>query len=160
MFDHRPLRIWIVMVLGIIAAAPALAASPRAGLKLSNEDAVMSPDRTAWVEQYSRKLKDGGYFYQFWTFDGGHRHGFLLNPGEGDDFAGYPAGFRFSLDGRWLVRMQKLGAGYSTLFLYRRKGYQSLPTTLKPLGDLAWDLMPKVRKKPCRGSKLGAASMI
>jgi len=35
--------------------------------------------------------------------------------------------------------MQKLGAGYQTLFLYRRKGYQFSPATTKPLGDLAWD---------------------
>ena len=65
----------------------------------------------------------GVTLYQFWTFDRKHRHGFLLNPGEGDDFAGYAAGFRFSPDGQWLVRMQKLGAGYGTLFLYRRHGY-------------------------------------
>jgi len=91
------------------------------------------------VEQYSKDLKDDGFLYQFWSFDRDHRHGFLLNPGEGDDVAGYAAGFRFSPDSLWLVRMQKLGAGYSTLFLYRRKGYQFLPATTKPLGDLAWD---------------------
>jgi hypothetical protein len=47
---------------------------------------------------------------------------FLLNPGEGDDLAGYRAGFRFSPDSQWLVRMQKLGSGSQTLFLYKRKG--------------------------------------
>ena len=77
--------------------------------------------------------------FQFWTFDKDHRHPFLLNPGEGDDLAGYAAGFRFSPDSQWLVRMQKLGAGSQTLFLYRRKGYQFSPATTKPLGDLAWD---------------------
>jgi hypothetical protein len=35
--------------------------------------------------------------------------------------------------------MQKLGAGYQTLFLYRRNGYRFSPATAKPLGDLAWD---------------------
>ena len=35
--------------------------------------------------------------------------------------------------------MQKLGAGYHPLFLYRRKGDQFLPATIKPLGELAWD---------------------
>ncbi len=54
-------------------------------------------------------------------------------------WAGYPAGFRFSPDSQWLVRMQKLGAGYHTLFLYRRNGYRFSPATAKPLGDLAWD---------------------
>jgi hypothetical protein len=139
MFDYKSLGIWILLILGIVTAAPALADSPRAGFKLSAEDAVMSPDRTVRVEQYSRILKDGGYLYQFWTFDGKHRHGFLLNSAEGDDLASYAAGFRFSPDGQWLVRMQKLGAGYRTLFLDRRKGNKFLPATKKPLGDLAWD---------------------
>ena len=35
--------------------------------------------------------------------------------------------------------MQKLGAGYGTLFLYRKQGNQFLPATKKPLGELAWD---------------------
>lgn len=91
------------------------------------------------VEQYSRERRDRGLLYQFWTFDRDHRHPFLLNPGEGDELAGYQAGFRFSPDSQWLVRMQKLGAGYQTLFLYRRNGYQFSPATTKPLGDLAWD---------------------
>ena len=139
MFDHRSLAIWILLLLGIATAAPARADSPRTGFKLRAEDTLISPDRALWVEQYSKDLKDEGFLYQFWTFDGGHRHGFLLNPGEGVDLAGYAAGFRFSPDSQWLVRMQKLGAGYSTLFLYRKKGYQFLPATTKPLGDLAWD---------------------
>ena len=123
MFDYKSLGIWILLILGIVTAAPAFADSPRAGFKLSAEDAVISPDRAVQVEQYSRNPKDGGYLYQFWTFDGKHRHGFLLNPGEGDDLAGYAAGFRFSPDG----------------FLYRKKGNQFLRATKKPLGDLAWD---------------------
>ena len=139
MFDYRSPVMWILLIPGIVTAAPALADSPRAGFKLSAEDAVISPDRAVRVEQYSKNLKDGGDLYQFWTFDGGHRHGFLLNPGEGDDLVGYPAGFRFSPDSQWLVRMQKLGAGYGTLFLYRKQGNQFLPATKKPLGELAWD---------------------
>jgi hypothetical protein len=139
MSDYRSPVISFLLILGIVTAAPALADSPRAGLKLSAEDAIISPDRAVRVEQYSTNLKDGGYLYQFWTFDGKHRHGFLLNPDEDDDLAGYAAGFRFSPDSQWLVRMQKLGAGYGTLFLYRKKGYQFLPATKKPLGDLAWD---------------------
>jgi hypothetical protein len=42
-------------------------------------------------------------------------------------------------DSQWLVRMQKLGAGSQTLFLYRRNGYQFSPATTKPFGELAWD---------------------
>jgi tetratricopeptide (TPR) repeat protein len=100
---------------------------------------VTSPDHKVLVEQYSKDLGDQGTVHQFWTFDQDHQHPFLLNPGEGVDLAGYLAGFRFSPDSQSLVRMQKLGAGYGTLFLYRRNGYQFEPATKKPLGDLAWD---------------------
>ena len=63
----------------------------------------------------------------------------LLNPGETTDLAGYPAGFRFSPDSQWLVRMQKIGAGFQTLFLYRRNGFEFSAATPKPLSEMAWD---------------------
>jgi hypothetical protein len=118
---------------------PLMPTAPGAGFKRHAEDTFISPDKKVRVEQYSKDLKDWRALYQFWTFDRDRRHGFLLNPGEDDDVAGYAAGFRFSPDSQWLVRMQKLGAGYQTLFLYRRNGYQFSPATTKPLGDLAWD---------------------
>jgi hypothetical protein len=139
MFDHRFRAAWSLLLLCVATAAPANAAGPRAGFKLNAEDTVTAPDQTLRVEQYSKALKDQGVLYQFWTFDRDHRHPFLLNPGEGDDLAGYAAGFRFSPDSQWLVRMQKLGAGYQTVFLYHRKGDQFSPATTRPLGDLAWD---------------------
>jgi hypothetical protein len=140
MFDHRLRETWIALLLALATVAPAGADGPRAGFKLDPEATVFtSPDQKVRVEQYSKDRKDGGLLYQFWTFDSDRRHAFLLNPGEGDDLAGYAAGFRFSPDSQWLVRMQKLGAGYQTFFLYRRKGYQFSPATTKPLGDLAWD---------------------
>ena len=139
MFDCTRREAWILLLLGIATVAPAHADGPRAGFKRHAEDTFISPDKQARVEQYSRDLKDWRVLYQFWTFDGDHRHAFLLNPGEGDDVAGYAAGFRFSPDSQWLVRMQKLGAGYQTLFLYRWNGYRFSPATNKPLGDLAWD---------------------
>ena len=140
MFDHRLRETWIALLLALATVAPAGADGPRAGFKLDPEATVFtSPDQKVRVEQYSKNRKDGGLLFQFWTFDRDHRHPFLLNPGEDDDLAGYAAGFRFSPDSQWLVRMQKLGAGYQTLFLYRRKGYRFSPATTKPLGDLAWD---------------------
>jgi hypothetical protein len=140
MFEHTRREAWILLLLGIATLAPAHADGPRAGFKLDQEATVfISPDKKVRVEQYAKDNKDTGLLYQFWTFDADHRHAFLLNPGEGDDLAGYAAGFRFSPDSQWLVRMQKLGAGYQTLFLYRRNGYQFSPATTKPLGDLAWD---------------------
>jgi len=140
MFDTMLHDIRIALLLAVVAVAPAGAAGPRAGFKLNPEAIVFtSPDQGMRVEQYAKDSEDGGRLYQFWTLDADHRHAFLLNPGEGDDVAGYAAGFRFSPDSQWLVRMQKLGAGSQTLFLYRRKGYRFSPATAKPLGDLAWD---------------------
>jgi hypothetical protein len=138
MFEHRFRETWIALLLALATVAPASAEGPRAGFKLNAEATFTSPDQTIRVEQYFRD-RDDRLLYQFWTFDADHRHPFLLNPGEGDDVAGYAAGFRFSPDRQWLVRMQKLGSGSQTLFLYRRKGYQFSPATKKSLGDLAWD---------------------
>jgi hypothetical protein len=139
MFNHRFRAACTLLWLCVATAPTANAAGPRAGFNLNAEHTFTSPDQTLRVEQYSKELKDQGVLYQFWSFDRDHRHPFLLNPGEGDDLAGYAAGFRFSPDSQWLVRMQKLGAGSQTLILYRRKGYQFSPAATKPLGDLAWD---------------------
>jgi hypothetical protein len=139
MFDRRSRAACALLLLCVAAATRANAAGPRAGFTLNAEDTVTAPDQTLRVEQYSKALKDQGVLYQFWTFDRDRRHASLLNPGEGHEFAGYAAGFRFSPDSQWLVRMQKLGAGYQTLFLYHRKGDQFSPATTRPLGDLAWD---------------------
>jgi hypothetical protein len=138
MFEHRLRETWIALLLALATVAPASAEGPRAGFKLNAEATFTSPDQTIRVEQYFRD-RDDRLLYQFWTFDADHRHPFLLNPAEGDDVAGYAAGFRFSPDSQWLVRMQKQGAGYQTLFLYRRNGYRFSPATTKPLGELAWD---------------------
>jgi hypothetical protein len=139
MFEHGLRETWIALLLGLASVAPARADGPRAGFKLNADATFTSPDKMVRVEQYAKTSKDGDLLYQFWTFDRDHRHASLLNPGEDDDLAGYAAGFRFSPDSQWLVRMQKLGAGSQTLFLYRRKRYEFSPATPRPLGDLAWD---------------------
>jgi hypothetical protein len=139
MFDHRLRKTWIALLLALATVAPARADGPGAGFKLKADGTFISPDKTMRVEQYAKAQEDESLLYQIWTFDRDHRHRFLLNPGENDDVAGYAAGFRFSPDSQWLVRMQKQGAGYQTLFLYRRNGYRFSPATTKPLGDLAWD---------------------
>ena len=142
MLCDRLRGIWILLLLALATVAPARADGPAADFKFKPDADEMiftftSPDHTVRVEQY---FKEGDHrLYQFWTFDADHQHPFLLNPGEGDDLAGYAAGFRFSPNSQWLVRMQKLGSGTSTLFLYRRKEDRFSPATRKPLGDLAWD---------------------
>jgi hypothetical protein len=139
MFDRRLRKTGIALLLAFATAAPASAGGPQAGFKLKAEYTETSPDRKVRLEQYSKANKDGDLLYQFWTFDRNHQHPVHLNPGEDNDVAGYAAGFRFSPDSQWLVRMQKLGAGFQTLFLYRRTGLRFSPATAKPLGDLAWD---------------------
>src|ERR1700685_1018580 len=97
MFDHRLRTVSILLWLGLSAIGPASPEDPGAGFKPDPEATVFtSPDGKMRVEQYFKTSDDAGYLYQFWTFDAGHRHPFLLNPGEGDDLAGYAAGFRFS----------------------------------------------------------------
>ena len=128
-----------LMLFGFATAAPANADGPGAEFTRRADDTLVSPDHQLRVEQYARDMGDEGFLHQFWTFDDKHQQPSLLNPGEGIDLAGYPAGFRFTPDSQWLVRMQKLGAGYQTLFLYRRNGYEVSSATQKPLGDLAWD---------------------
>jgi len=113
-------------------------AGPGAGFQKSDlEPATVSPDGTIQVEQYFKPGDD--YIFQFWTFDQHHQHPHLLNPGETGLMTEYGAGFRFSADSQWLVRMQKVAAGESTLFLYKRESVRFVPATAKPLGDLAWD---------------------
>ena len=120
MFGHSLRNIGLLLLFCLAMGAPACADGPSAKFQLLEDETVTSPDRQVRVEQYATDLGDEGYLHQFWAFDSDHQHGSLLNPGEGTDLAGYPAGFRFSPDSQWLVRMQKLGAGYQTLFLYRR----------------------------------------
>ena len=42
------------------------------------------------VEQYSKKKDEYDRVYQFWTFDGKHQNGALLNRDEDTDLAGLP----------------------------------------------------------------------
>jgi len=75
---------------------------------------------------------DGDYTWQFWA-----RHQdklTLLEPEQPD----YAAGFGFTSDSQWLVRMQKTGAGYASLYLYHLGPQGFVAATAKPLSDLAW----------------------
>ena len=132
-------RTAILLLVALVTVTPASADSPGSELtRLPDADHTFtSPDGQVGVEQYSKKNDEYDVVYQFWTFDQKHQSAVLLNPGEDTDLAGYPAGFRFSRNSQWLVRMQKLGAGYHTLFLYRRTGDQFSPATPKPFGDMA-----------------------
>jgi hypothetical protein len=130
-----------LLLLGLATATSAGAAGPGPEFKLRTDadEIFTSPDRQIQVEQYAADKGDEGFLYQFWTFDEKRQHPSLLNPGESTDLAGYPAGFRFSADSQWLVRMQKTGAGFQDLLLYRRNGNDFSSATKKPLSEMAWD---------------------
>lgn len=107
----RPAQ-WLALVL-TLAASPALgAAGPPPGFTLSdNTDlALTSPDRATKIAQYKRET-DSEFKWQVWARRGDQMT--ELKP-EQD----YPAGFRFTDDSQWLVRMQKTGSGEQDLFLY------------------------------------------
>jgi hypothetical protein len=88
----------------------------------------------------------------------------LLNGDEAIDLARYPAGFRFSADSQWLVRMQKTGSGAQDLFLYRRNGFEFSSATPKPLSEMAWDYFwaspasKKLHRDPRKRDELGHVS--
>jgi hypothetical protein len=133
--------IGILLLVAMTSVAPARAEGPGPDWKLLTDpsNTFKSPDNTLSIEQYSRNLGDEGFTYQFWVFDKNRENAFLLNRDEDKDLAGYPAGFRFSPNSRWLVRMQGTGAGFATLLLYKRDGDRFVLATRKPLGELAWE---------------------
>jgi len=131
-----------LVLLSALASAPARAEGPGPDMKRVDDiKAFKSPDNTLRIEQYFKEIGDDGfgYSYEFWMFDKNHKNAVLLNRDEDKELGGYPAGFRFSRNGQWLVRMQKTGAGFATLLLYKRDGNRFVPATKKPLGDLAWE---------------------
>jgi hypothetical protein len=121
---------------GMISFAPSQAgaqpAGPPAAYKIHTEHTVTSPDGKTTIEQYAKESADGDYTWQFWARREDKRA--LLEPEQPD----YAAGFRFTKDSRWVVRMQKTGSGASSLYLYRLGPHGFAAATAKPLGDLAW----------------------
>ncbi len=146
-----------LLVLAMTASPLARAEGPGPDMKpVESAKTSMSPDATLRIEQY---VKDGedGFSYEFWLFDKDRNNAFLLNRNEDKDLAAYPAGFRFSADSQWLVRMQGTGAGFSTLLLYKRDGNRFVSATKKPLGELAWDYFftqPASRRMPTQPDEL------
>ena len=115
-------------------AAAAQSFAPPAGYKIEEKYTQKSPDGAITVEQYLNKDTDD-WKWRFWV----RRQGAftLLDP----EPAGYPADFIFTNDLKWIVRVQKIGSGTSTLHLYRLTPQGYLRASKKPLGDLAWDYL-------------------
>src|SRR5712675_1017019 len=131
-------REFITLIGGVFAARPRSAhaqpAGPPAGYKIDPKFTKTSPDGAITIEQYLNKDTDD-YKWQFWV----RRQGAftLLDPEPAD----YPADFIFTNDLKWIVRVQKIGSGTSTLHLYRLKPQGYSRASKKPLGDLAWAYM-------------------
>jgi hypothetical protein len=130
-----------------IAAAPARAAGPSADYQIDDEYKDTSPDGKTIIEQYHKDVSKGDWHdwhWQFWARRGDTQS--LINT-DGD--ADYPAGFRFTNDGRFVLRTQKTGSGESSLYLYKLNGDAFISATKKPIGDLAWAYfrsLPESRK--------------
>jgi hypothetical protein len=130
-----------------IGAAAAQPARPPAGYKVEPEYTRTSPDGAVAIEQYLNKETDD-YKWQFWV----RRQGTFtqLDPEPAD----YPADFLFTNDLKHIVRVQKIGSGTSTLYLYRFGPQGYVAANKKPFGDLAWAYMKtrpdwrKIRKAP------------
>ena len=124
-------------------AAAAQAPAPPEGYKLDTEFTEKSPDGATIIEQYAKTDAERGYSWQFWVRRGDKATLLEAEPAD------YPAGFRFTNDSRWLVRMQKTGAGYADMYLYRLGSEGYVAATEKPLSELAWAFFnsrPEARK--------------
>ena len=148
----------VVCAIGVwgIGAAATQPAGPPAGYEIEPKYTKTSPDGSVTIEQYVNKGTDD-WKWQFWA----RRQGTFTQLGpEQDD---YPAGFVFTNDLKWIVRVQKTGSGERTLHLYRLGPQGFVAANQKPLGDLAWDFMKtrpdwrKIRKAPEYHESVGLA---
>jgi hypothetical protein len=121
--------LFLAVALGTVLAQPV---GPAADFKIDPEHTATSPDGTTTIEQYAKIASDGDYTWQFWA----RRKDMLtlLKPEQPD----YAAGFRFTNDSQWLVRMQKTGSGEASLYLYRLGPQGFVAAAAKPLDELAW----------------------
>jgi len=124
---------WLALAL-LFAASPAPAASgPPPGFVLKDDAdfTFTSPDGATKLEQYMKDSDDFDVKWQVWA-----RHGDQMTELKPEQ--GYGAGFRFTSDSQWLVRMQKTGSGEQDLFLYHVENGVFTNATTKSLSDLAW----------------------
>jgi hypothetical protein len=128
-----------------IVAALGQPAGPTADYEIDADYTTKSPDGATTIEQYKKTAPDGDLTWQFWA-----RHQdklTMLAPEQPD----YSAGFRFTHDSQWVVRMQKTGSGEQSLYLYKLGPQGFVAATPKPLDDLTWayfNSLPVSRKIP------------
>jgi len=116
------------------AAAAAPPAARPAGYTIEEKYTRKSADGATTIEQYVNKDTDE-WKWQFWAR---RQDSFTqLDP----EPALYPADFIFTNDLKWIIRIQKIGSGTSTLHLYHLTPQGFSRASSKPLGDLAWHYM-------------------
>ncbi len=103
----------LFLLFATAAGAAAAPSGPPAGFTIEADYSEKSPDGATTVEQYKKAAPDESYNWQFWARRA-DSFSFLAPEQEN-----YPADFRFTNDGRWLVRMQKTGSGELTSYLYK-----------------------------------------
>ncbi|QAU44479.1 hypothetical protein [Bradyrhizobium guangzhouense] len=125
---------WLALALTLAAAPATAASSPPPGFVLTDDAdlAFTSPDGATRLEQYVKDAGDFDVKWQVWARRGDRMT--ELKPEQG-----YGAGFRFTADSQWLVRMQKTGSGEQDLFLYHAENGSFVSATrTKSLSELAW----------------------
>ena len=130
--------LFLAVAVGTVSARPA---GPAADFKIDPEHTATSPDGTTTIEQYAKIASDGDYTWQFWARRPNTLT--LLKPEQPD----YAAGFRFTNDSRWLVRMQKTGSGEASLYWYRLGPQGFVAATSKPP---RWPAICKKARSTCR----------
>jgi hypothetical protein len=130
--NWKSLASLIGVLLACAVSAAGQPAGPAADYKIQPDDTSTSPDGATTVEQYLKIDVDNNYTWQFWARRDGKLT--MLQPEQPD----YRAGFRFTPDSKWIVRMQKTGAGSGELYLYRLGPQGFAAATAKPLSELAW----------------------
>jgi len=133
-------RLAVSISLLLACSAPAISAQPAgptAEYKMVDEHTTKSPDGATTIEQYYKSDKDENWIWQFWARRADTMT--LLVPEQPD----YPAGFSFTSDSRWVIRLQKTGSGESDMFLYRLGPQGFVAATKKPLSELAWNYFYK-----------------
>jgi hypothetical protein len=127
----------LAVAISLLSVGPLAAAEPTGPGPEYQIDPKMtqtSPEGTYTIEQYHKADANDDWTWQAWVrAKDSMDRATLLKPDQD-----YPAGFRFSNDLHYLVRMQKTGSGEATLYLYRlgKDGFES--ATAKPFGDLVW----------------------
>lgn len=119
---------------GSVSVAVAQPSHPPAGYEIYPERTQTSPDGVVTIEQYLNQETDD-WKWLFWA----RRQGTFTQLDS--EPAGYAADFVFTRDLQWIVRVQKIGSGTSTLHLYRFTSDGYVAASQKPLGDLAWAYM-------------------